>query len=75
MWPVAVQSTPNLQPGDQIEIYVNGEKMSTFSSGAGTLQNLPRGEHQLVAKIVSNGKVVSETAARTIFVQRAKVGG
>lgn len=71
--PVAIKSAPALLPGDQLDIYVNGEKFDTFQQSAGTLRNLPRGELKLRAQIRSQGKLVGETGIRTIIVHRSRI--
>lgn len=71
--PIAIKSAPALLPGDQLDIYVNGEKFDTFGQSAGMLKNLPRGELKLKAHILSDGKLVGETGIRTIIVHRSRV--
>lgn len=73
--PVAIQTVPNLQPGHQVEFYANGQKVGSFVGTAGTLQNMPRGEYSLVAKVVNKEKVLGQTGSVRIIVQRAKVAG
>jgi hypothetical protein len=70
--PVAVSLDPPLQPGHEVAFYLGAQQITKLNSPAGTLENVPRGEHELTAKVMANGRVLTQTSSIKIFVQRAK---
>ncbi len=68
---------PKLQDGDKIAIYVDGESKAYFVGAQSqvTLNNLPRGEHKIQARLLdANNKVLRISSEITIYVHYAAVG-
>ncbi len=68
---------PELREGDKIAMYVDGGSKPYFlgTQAQATLHNLPRGEHQIQAKLVdANNKVLMTSSSITIYVHYAAVG-
>jgi hypothetical protein len=64
-----VQTSPQLRPGDQVRLFVDGKQIG----GAGTSFNFPvvRGQHSVQAVIEdSTGQIVCETSTVTFFVHQ-----
>lgn len=53
---------PDLYPGDNLELYINGAKYSAASSGNGfTVNDLARGNHNISLQITRDGKTVQSS--------------
>jgi hypothetical protein len=67
-----VQTSPQLRPGDQVHLFVDGKQIQ----GSGTSFTFPvfRGQHSLQAVIEdSTGQIVCETSNVTFFVHQPSV--
>ena len=67
-----VQTSPQLRPGDQVRLFVDGKQIP----GSGTSFNFPvvRGQHSAQAVIEDNtGQIVCETSTVTFFVHQPSV--
>lgn len=67
-----VETSPQLRPGDQVRLFVDGKSIS----GAGTSFTFPvvRGQHSVQAVIEdSTGQIVCETGSVTFFVHQPSV--
>jgi hypothetical protein len=71
--PVQIALKPDLQPGDTIQIWVDGKPASNPSTSTTiSLENVIRGTHQITAMILDkNHKVKQEGDTVTIFFHRA----
>lgn len=73
---VSLDLQPDLRPGDQIHLYLDGQPQGVLSGGktSMTLQEVWRGEHKVYAQIrdVTN-RVLMETPQVTFFVQQQVV--
>ncbi len=68
---------PKLQKGDKIAIYIDGESKAYFVGAQSqvTLNNLPRGEHKIQARLLdANNKVLRISSEITIYVHYAALG-
>lgn len=73
---VKIVLSPGLRPDDQINIYMNGNKLGGGRSTNITLTNVDRGTHSLQASVVDkSGKDLARTDAVTFTLHRAAVGG
>ena len=67
-----VQASPQLRPGDEVRLFVDGKQIS----GSGTSFTFPvfRGQHSVQAVIQdSTGQIVCETSTVTFFVHQPSV--
>lgn len=73
--PVTLAIKPDLQPGDKIQIYLDGKAKGTASTGTQfQLNEVDRGTHQLSATIInSNQQIIKQTNTITIYNHRASV--
>lgn len=74
--PVTIAIDPPMQPGDKIQLFLDGKDRGTPTESthldAGLVE---RGTHTLSATIMdANGKVISQSSAVTIFVHHAANG-
>lgn len=71
---VAVTTTPPLRGGDQIEITIDGGKVASGTQGSYTLNNIDRGTHIVIARIVNaGGKVLTLSAPVTFHLRRQAI--
>lgn len=75
--PVTIETDPTLQPGDKIQLYVDGKSFGNpVDSNSLTVTNLDRGQHQLEAKVIDkNGQELISTGSTTIYIHYAALGG
>lgn len=67
---VSFNIKPELQKGDKIKIYVNGNLVKIAKEAIIDLENLDRGEHELSAELVDeSGKLLMRCKAITIYVR------
>lgn len=73
---IQILLNPGLRPDDQINIYMNGNKLGGGRSTNITLTNVDRGTHSLQASVVDkSGKDVARSDAVTFTLHRAAAGG
>ncbi len=71
---VSVSLSPALRSGHQLVLMVDGEQKGKSTSGSFTLNNLDRGSHSLVAKVVDKaGKTLISSAPVTVYLFRQSV--
>ncbi|WP_251976263.1 DUF4124 domain-containing protein [Salinicola avicenniae] len=72
---VRLEIEPPLQPGDRVQLRVDGEvRQSPMRASVFALNQLARGEHRLQAELVGGGgEVRLASAPVTLYVQRASV--
>lgn len=69
--PVNLSITPVLREGDRLEVTDNGEPVAPGDGGQFVLEFPHRGEHRLVARVVSSDDdVLVESEAVTIYIHR-----
>lgn len=61
---------PQLQPEDQVTLFLDGQPVETSASLSFNLNNLDRGSHLLYAEVKHQGKRLIQTSKRRIHVQR-----
>jgi hypothetical protein len=73
---VTVVTTPELQKGDTIQIYLDGKPaQNPAATTTFTLKNIERGEHQIYALIRDqDGRVLNQSQTITVFIHYAHVG-
>lgn len=71
--PVKVATDPELQPGDTVQLVVDGNPWGSPEKNANLeIKLLERGTHQISARLIGeNGNILKETTTITIFVHRA----
>lgn len=71
--PVKVATEPELQPGDTIQLIVDGSPWGSPEKNTSLeIKLLDRGTHQVSARLMgANGNILKETNTVTIFVHRA----
>lgn len=74
--PVEVSTKPDLQKGDKIQLYLDGQAYGDAATSTHLMMNqVERGSHTVSAAIVSESKtVLKQTPAITIFVLYAHLG-
>lgn len=73
---VSVSVSPALQTdlGHQLELFVDGKSQGKQSGGSYALQNMNRGKHSVIAKVVSrSGGVIQTSRAISFFIQRYSI--
>ncbi len=73
---VEVTSTPDLQPGDLVQLFLDGSPYgNAMASTSLMLQNVERGKHTVSAAILnSQQQVISQSGSITIYVHYASTG-
>lgn len=64
---------PQLQPEDQVTLFLDGQPVETSASLSFNLNNLDRGSHLLYAEVKHQGKRLIQTNKRRIHVQRPSI--
>lgn len=73
---IQIVLSPGLRPDDQINIYMNGNKLGSGRSTNITLTNVDRGTHSLQASVVDkSGKDVARSDTVNFTLHRAAAGG
>lgn len=72
---VAVTLTPPLRAGDQLVLYMDGNRLPDTAQGQSFyLQNVDRGAHTMGVRVVNaQGDVVAESPPSTFYLQRVSV--
>ncbi len=71
---VRVELSKKLNQGDKIQLSLDGEDFPAIANTTFTLNDVYRGEHKLVAKVVSSkGKVLATSPTRTFYIMMANV--
>lgn len=73
--PVTIAIKPDLQPGDKIQLYLDGKaKGAAAASTQFQLSEIDRGTHQLSAAIInSNQQIIKQTNTITFYNHRASI--
>lgn len=74
--PVAILISPDLQPGDKIQLYFDGQRVGEPAAKTGfTLDHPDRGTHQLYATLInSDHAVIKQTQTITIYIRYSALG-
>ncbi len=70
---VSVEIRPPLREvrGDRLEVVLDGTESRVTEGGGVVFENVPRGEHRVVARILdANGEVLAESAPITFYLHR-----
>ncbi len=71
---IQIQLQPKLQPGDYIELWLDGQALPSITTNKTNLKNPDPGEHQLQAKLMSASKeVLMTTEIIYIYIHRSTV--
>ncbi len=71
---VVVGIQPALQPGDKVQLKMDGKVVRTNATGEFELEYIERGEHRLQAQVVNaEGKVLRFSKSIKIYVQRTNL--
>ncbi|MDF1797102.1 MAG: hypothetical protein P1U63_11260 [Coxiellaceae bacterium] len=69
--PVVVGVTPPLQPGDKVQLKMDGKVVRTNDTGSFELDYVERGEHTFEAQVLNaQGKVLRYSKTIKVYVQR-----
>ncbi len=69
--PVLLEVQPELRPGMQINLYIDGEQIATVGTLKTTLQQIDRGTHTFRAELVSaDGELLASSESRTFFMKQ-----
>jgi hypothetical protein len=73
--PVEVKTTPALQKGDKVQLYLDGNPFGAPQESSHlTLDNVERGSHQISASLVRGGQVLRTSQVITLFIHYANAG-
>lgn len=75
-FPVLMRIEPKLQPGDKVQLFIDGQPWGEPRASAQLqLDLVDRGTHQLYAELIdANGTVLKQTSPITFFNHRAALG-
>jgi hypothetical protein len=75
--PVDIKINPDLQPGDTIQVFIDGSPWGPPAASTHFVFNAPpRGTHTLAAKLIDNRQqTIKETNTITMFIHQAHNGG